>query len=582
MAALTPAAELALNLTASQSRTHRRRNAALGYAGIFVISCAIVAYAIKLNHVYYQHGGPFYDSTAYLNGLCDVMTRVHRLGFGTTLKQQIGNSTVFMPWFQGMCLSYFCKPSRTVGILIQSVWLVALSLSVFRYFYSIRRYDVAAALSLTLPFIAPASIFFIDGGLSDFRMDLLQYLTLSTSAIFYLSTYENQSRFNWIMSGLFMGMSCLCRATSLIYIMITYAPLLGSRLFYSPDRKALVKEYILLAFLLTTTAAWFYVANASFLYYYYCVWNTDANAKLPLSLSILHVVCLFKDVGMPWIIFAIVVGGISIAQWRKNRSTKKLSINWAALWMGLVPCGFLVLRGAGLNPFVSMPSIFGLMLFLIAPISSVRLTKRPLGIALFVFSLICAAATAVPALKEHRNGFQAGGYPLTRMQAFKSAQDAMLNDMRLRRLSTARFYVAHIAWFSSDTLINSFIYDRGFSYNVDGGGGVIKDGLRLYPRADLSPATQLEWNSAFNKLGSTLNGVPLLVQECESNVDYAILLTADSAERIEKDHKVNFINTKTVAVRKALLESGRLSPISGVITESPAEQFIVYRVNREI
>jgi hypothetical protein len=104
--------------------------------------------------------------------------------------------------------------------------------------------------------------------------------------------------------------------------------------------------------------------------------------------------------------------------------------------------------------------------------------------------------------------------------------------------------------------------------------------LRLLPRAGLSPATQLEWNSQFSKPGAPLNGVPLLVQECRDNVDYIILLTADSAERIAKEHRVNFINTKTVAIRQALLQSGQLSPISDVIQNSPAEQFVVYRVDR--
>jgi hypothetical protein len=219
------------------------------------------------------------------------------------------------------------------------------------------------------------------------------------------------------------------------------------------------------------------------------------------------------------------------------------------------------------------------MLFFLVPIKSIRLTKRPLGMTLLALSLCCAIATAAPALKEHRKGFQSDGYPLTSMKAFRSVEDAMLTDMRSRHLSTAKFYVAHTAWFSSDALTNSFIFDRGFQSDPDG-GGVTKDGLRLLPRAGLSPATQLEWNSQFSKPGAPLNGVPLLVQECRDNVDYIILLTADSAERIAKEHRVNFINTKTVAIRQALLQSGQLSPISDVIQNSPAEQFVVYRVDR--
>jgi hypothetical protein len=155
----------------------------------------------------------------------------------------------------------------------------------------------------------------------------------------------------------------------------------------------------------------------------------------------------------------------------------------------------------------------------------------------------------------------------------------MLTDMRSRHVSTASFYVAHTAWFSSDALTNSFILDRGFQSDLDD-GGVTRDGLRLIPRAGLSPATQLEWNSQFSKPGASLNGIPLLVQQCMDNVDYIILLSADSAERIAREHKVNFINTKTVAIREALLQSGQLSPITDVIQNSPAERFIVYRVNR--
>jgi hypothetical protein len=129
-------------------------------------------------------------------------------------------------------------------------------------------------------------------------------------------------------------------------------------------------------------------------------------------------------------------------------------------------------------------------------------------------------------------------------------------------------------------LIDSFIYDRGFEPDLAGDDGVVKHGLRLLPRVDLSPPTELEWNSKFTKSGSTMNGIPRLVQECRDNVDYIILLTADSAQTIATTHKVNFINTKIVAIREALLKTGQLSPISDVIENSPAERFVVYRVNR--
>jgi hypothetical protein len=154
--------------------------------------------------------------------------------------------------------------------------------------------------------------------------------------------------------------------------------------------------------------------------------------------------------------------------------------------------------------------------------------------------------------------------------------------MRSRHLNTARFYVAHMAWVSSDTLLNSLIFDRGFTSDLDEGGGVIKAGLRLIPIARLSPATQLEWNSEFLKPGDSLTGIPLLVKECKDGVDYVILLTADSAERVAKEYKVNFINTKIIEIRNALLKTGQLSPVSDVIQDSPSEQFVVYRVTRKI
>jgi hypothetical protein len=167
------------------------------------------------------------------------------------------------------------------------------------------------------------------------------------------------------------------------------------------------------------------------------------------------------------------------------------------------------------------------------------------------------------------------------MSAFKSVEESILTDMQSRHMSRAKFSVTHIGWLNCEVLLNSFIYDRGFNSDL-ADGGVIRDGLHLSARTDLSAATQMEWDNRLLKTKTLLKGIPLFVKECEDDVDYVILPTAEAATRIAKELSINFLNTKTVAIREALLKTGQLSPISDVVQVSVAERLIVYRITRTV
>ena len=165
------------------------------------------------------------------------------------------------------------------------------------------------------------------------------------------------------------------RGTAPVYFLVSLGPLALVEICRSPRGGEFLGGIVLATSIAVAIAGWFYVLNFRFLYYYYVIWNPDANAHLPIHESLRHFRLLqhhFRAALFCAVIFQLIVATDALLRspipksWRPLMRLPKL--NWQAAWLALAPTGMLVARGAGLNPFVCMPSLFGCLLFLLFPL----------------------------------------------------------------------------------------------------------------------------------------------------------------------------------------------------------------------
>src|SRR5262249_49155705 len=140
------------------------------------------------------------------------------------------------------------------------------------------------------------------------------------------------------------------------------------------------------------------------LHYYYFVWNTAANENLPIGRSYAHLqILLGQNIGWPIIAFL----GLSIVLAAIHRRAEGvplwLALNWDALWLGASPLVFLILWGAGFNPFVSMLASGGLVIFGEAPWIGGTTMPRPqwMNFTLVLSATVASLAMAATGIANH-------------------------------------------------------------------------------------------------------------------------------------------------------------------------------------
>ena len=165
------------------NRTNRQLILPLVVIGL--VTTLLVAYFCWLQGLLYTHYQPFFDSMSYYNQAHAVMFTRNEAGVGASLDLAFNksNSTVFMPFLLCTLLSYVLEPTRNVGVWIQGGQLAVLLGSLFYYFHRIRKLSSFTSGILLVPFIMTTCLYEFEGGMSDFRMDLSLYLSLSISCI---------------------------------------------------------------------------------------------------------------------------------------------------------------------------------------------------------------------------------------------------------------------------------------------------------------------------------------------------------------------------------------------------------------
>jgi hypothetical protein len=546
-------------------------------AVIAIVAFAIGLYARFLNHLFYATHGPFYDSLSYSLNLAALYWRIQEWGLAAGISHAVMvDSTVFLPWIEACFLALVSDLRRDMFVWLQLPWLFVLGAAAYRYFSSNADCSPSLAICLSVPLMAINGIFVFNGGLSDLRMDLFQYLLFGTTCIIYLSirSYPRAARLrSWALLGVVAGLTCLVRATTPIFFFLVFAPLMVADLFERRGSiRAVLYGYGTAGIMLAAVAGWFYVIHFHYLHYYYFVWNMDANANLPIRQSVAHIWLLFhQNIGWPLSLFLCLSLLLGLVSRRLSGKPLRAQFNWRALWCGVAPISFLVLRGAGPNPFVSMISATGFLIFCATPWEGHMYRPRWIKMALMVGSIAAVAATAAAGIANHQDDRYVGWVP--RSAAIAAVVDQLIADLHNRPPGTYAFSMVHSGAINTDVLINTLVFDRAEKY--DANSAVSNGHWTLTSFGSAAGAlTKMQWEEIPG--GDDEERIRGIVQSLLSNSDYLLLPQPDS-----KFPSYTFVNQYALMIRERLIASGRLTAFGPIISVVPGESVVWYFNHRD-
>lgn len=542
------------------------------------IALLIGSYAGVLNTLFYQTYSPFFDSASYASYVASVVGLVETEGTAKALGYALNGSTTPLPGLESVVLAKLgivgSPVDRHYGIKLQLIWLWALALALYFYWFGFRRIGAWPAVALTLPFIMFTGLWGYNGGLSDFRMDLMLYIFFSLTVVLYLMTEETDSYGMWIAMGFAAALACLSRATAPVYLLVALGPPFAIRLWFAGNRVRLLKQALAMLVPVFALAISYFIYNFDALYYYYVVWSADANANLPWERSQRHFRFAFEAMGMALLSTGLFYGASviveNLAELRKRGLVRALaSVDWKLLYIGFAPALFLALRGAGWNPFVSMPSVFGWLMFLLAPLKRSPPTLRtPLtALALATVTLACGWNALQAPLRQQPD------WP-ARMSAIREGIDIMRADAAAKGNKDIRFTTIHLWFYHSAFVRDALIHEyKGRAHPV---WVTLPDGVRFraYREDKFAAATKLDWQ----QLPGTTDAekTEYLLNEARTNVDYIFMPDDRTVDNAEREISHNYANIVLRSVKKRFLESGDWTPLGGMLTISTGETVQVY------
>ena len=541
-----------------------------GVVAIVAFQFMLGLYAVALNALFYTQYGPFYDSVSYDNALARMQLNARTDGTFAALSRAIYSSTVAYPWILFAPIARFAIASRAIGVWIQIFAATWMQLAIFFYFLKIKDRTWADSFTFSAAFVLIAAAFDSNGGLSDFRMDLLQYLLFATVLATYLITRRRQALVWWALLGLTSGLLCLGRATSPVYI----APIFGvcsavDLIANRQNYRQVLLNWLLAGAVAATVAGWFFVSNFRHLYFYYAVWNPDANAHLSLSESIRHLGFAMHHIGIPLLFVLVLIALHTCAQSLRRCGTGlKKRLNWPPLLFSAVPLGYLVLSGSGLNQFVSIVGASGIMLFLLDPINSPQISSpRPLPLLLSAALLFSGCFNAVGGIDKHSLDVPTW---MPRREGIRDVVQTMTNivaqaDGR-RYFSYAFVYTAGL---NKDVIFNTMYFDQHSAFDKDGAAKIAGSQL-VGIKLGNNVSTVAEWSMLAG--ASDDEKIANIVRMVNEKVDF-LLAPADGTELPMHVYGNRFV----VEIDRRLRDSGEWEKIAGPIAISRIENAVVLR-----
>lgn len=544
-------------------------------ASIKVGLCLAAAmFAVQLNGRFYTRNQPFYDSMSYHAQVHRVMTRAASEGLVPAVSQACRSSTVCLPLVLAAIAGPFVEPSRSVGIAIQWLELVFFVGTLAFYLARVRGFPPIASTIAVVPFLLWRCLYEPNGGLSDLRMDLSLALLYATTVLWYLIAIETGLLRHFIVLGLSAAAACLFRATAPVYLVLAVVPLVVADLVPKATRAGRLRGLAVAAVVAAVGCGWFFLLNYDALHYYYVVWNTDANAKLPFREAIRHADFSARHVGLPAAILAVAFPLVWLVDgWFAGRrpllAGRGLVFDWRMAWIALAPVVLLVSRGAGLNPFVSMPAAFGLTMLLMLPVSGRvwHSLSRPAWIGLV---LLAAGCTAVVAARGWRAHFGGG---VDSMAAHRQTIRLIVDDARRTGRECVSYATTHCFYLNQDSLESVALFD------VPGAGLEGKspriDGVTIHTNSGFAVAAEADWEAVPGD--TTESKLDHMLAVADREIDYLVIPDEETSRFVQEHISHNVVNRHAIVLRRRLLDGGRWELVAGDIRNGEHEVVHVYR-----
>jgi hypothetical protein len=435
-----------------------------GILAIAAFQLAFGLYAVALNELFYSRFGPFYDSLSYYNQLALMQGVAQSDGRVAAFFKTAYASTVVYPWLVFAPFARSMSLFRGIGSWIQIFAAGWMQLALFYYFLQVKGRNWVEAFAFSAVFVLIAASFDINGGFSDFRMDMLQYLLFATMLAVYAIARFRKTFWWWALLGLSAGLLCLARATSPIYLAALFA-ILATVDFTSDwsNRVGILLRWVLAGVVVCAVAGWYFIANFRHLYYYYAVWNEAATARNPLSESIQHLWQIPIHIGGPLLLALAFVAALLLAfSYREMGAAIVGKINWRPLLFSAVPLSYLVISGSGVNPFVSIVAVAGLILFLLDPIANRGISERlPALTSLLIVTVLAAACLVNAGRAIERRSSQAMFTWMPTQEGIRAVLDAITDAAnRAGGQRTYRYGFVHLGVMNQDVVLNAMVFDR--------------------------------------------------------------------------------------------------------------------------
>jgi hypothetical protein len=547
----------------------------------FALLLSIIAglAAIAANRLLYQSQAPFFDSVSYYDKLHQVMTAAREGGLLEGWRAVLRpDTTVCLPFLIAVPLAWVLPPCREIGLGIQT-------LELFLFFWSLDiglRRLVSASLSVRrtclLSFFALACLYYQNGGLSDFRMDLSLMLLYGCSSLWLMIALHDRQWASFFWLGLAIGAASLFRATAPVYFGFAFVPVAAHEVLLRSSQQGskqdLVGKLVFSGLIAILTAGWYFLLNFDFLYYYYFVWNTDANARLPWGQAVGHFDMAKRavgDVGLAYFGLLIVLGFLA---WRRSltnslesaASIYRLDRRW--LWLAIAPALLLVILRAGLNPFVSLPTAAGLFLLLVIWAAQwLAQLPRPHARLVWTCLLVTIAICGVRGWKKHQVSLNGS------MASHLQVIDAIAEDSRIHANSQARYGMLQTTELNVVSLWSTLLFDDRRA--EPGQYTVSVDGVDFLPDFVFSQLSDSDWE---NIPGSTdQEKLTQLVQAAGQRLDYVVVAEAESVSEIQHAKNAPVVNLHLPQLRATLLQSGQWRQVSESIETQPGRRYAVFR-----
>lgn len=554
------------------------RAIATGIVAIAIFQFGLGLFASSLNTLFYAKFGPFYDSLSYLNDLISLQAAARNKGRIAALLNESFGTTVVYPWLVFAPFAKMVPAARANGVWIQIVAAASMQFMMFLYFVRTRSLPPLLALASSAVFCLIAAAFFFNGGLSDFRMDLLQYLLFAAVMAGYLIARRSTGLIWWGVLGCLTGLLFLGRATSPVYVAPIFAVLFVADIASGwSNWRRIVLRWAVASAVAAGLAGWYFVGNFEHLHYYYFVWNLDANARLPLAVSARHIDFVIQHVGRwLWIALAGVALVTTAATVAQHGLGALLRLNWRPLLFSAVPVGYLVLSGAGLNQFVSIVGCAGVIMFLIDPIEGQRPTLPPmLTLALTALLAIGAMKNVSGAIANHSSVDRVSSW-VPRQEGLGRIVGTMADIARNGGDPRKRYTyaVAHTGSLSSALILNTLVYDHGFA--TDSNRAASRDGMIFSrPARMFGTGTAVEWVKI---PGATdADKVAAVVSRFAEQVDI-LFVAAEGTELPEHVYISRFIPE----IRRQISASDVWQQVGEPVSVSPVERILIFQNRRRM